>query len=179
MNYKWVGGKLEIDPRELIDFLIDGMNENDRSELFDALATNDYVVKQIAEQLLGGSTENGSEAATGIGWMGTPLDNARLEVAKRSSEGAARVISRLITYHKIYEDNYRTYHSFACTLHAMLHNLKHELKLTMTIPEFPKHKPSIGCYALEDGTYRYKNGKVFEETLEGIDCGTTESETAS
>jgi hypothetical protein len=166
MNYKWVGGKLEIDPRELIDFLIDGINEGDRSVFFDALATNDYVMKQIAEQLLGGLTENGSEASIGIGWMGTPLDKARLEVAKRSSEGAARVISRLMTYYKIYEDNYRTYHSFACTLHTMLHDLKDELKLNIQIPEFPKHKPTYGYYALEDGTLKYKNEIVIEDTFE-------------
>lgn len=98
INLKLNGITLQLDDATA---LIDLMTAEDRSQVIESLSCYDDVIKHVADQisLPYGCTEGGCSGSTRCGpeiyaGKGTPLDLARYEVARTSSDSAAQYIDR-------------------------------------------------------------------------------------
>lgn len=78
--------------------LIGQIPAEQRSDIIDALACQDAVIDEVANQIIGGFTTGGSHAGTTYGGdvdAVRGLDGARMRIAKASSSIAAKEIERL------------------------------------------------------------------------------------
>lgn len=93
MSIKLKDGCLQVP----VDALFDGLSEAELMEVVDALSCIEKVIEHVTAQLLDGCTDLGSYGATSSGSVTpyTALDEARREIAVRSSEVAAREIADL------------------------------------------------------------------------------------
>jgi hypothetical protein len=67
-----------------------------KADILDFVATHDFVIDEVAKQLLDGYTELGSHGCKGFdGLPHTPIDRARRLIAEGASECAASEIRRL------------------------------------------------------------------------------------
>jgi hypothetical protein len=85
-----------------ISELLDNIAPEDKKELFKHIACDDQVIRDVADQILDGWTEDGwhgtisTEAQANTEYRSTPAINAvRRDFAKRSSEVAKREIQQL------------------------------------------------------------------------------------
>jgi hypothetical protein len=94
MNIKIEKGLLNINVADLLDHL------EPESKLYfvEALACDGDVIKYVTQQILDDCTENGFYGSTSVSAQANPqesLDFAKRDVARRSSEVAAKEIKRL------------------------------------------------------------------------------------
>jgi hypothetical protein len=105
MNIQISGGEIQINVEELLK----AIPVNERRQLADILACDAEVVKFVTQQILDEQTENGYYSgkcciAHANAAICEGLDWACREVAKRSSETAAREIHRLESALKFAEE---------------------------------------------------------------------------
>jgi hypothetical protein len=87
-------GRLSFD---LYDLLGD-LSPEQRTQIMDTLACREEVINEVANQIIGGFTTEGSHGPTGYGGNHDAvhgIDGARMRIAKASGEIAAREIERL------------------------------------------------------------------------------------
>lgn len=74
----------------------DAADDATKADILDFVATHDFVLDEVAKQLLGGYTSLDSNGASGFdGLPRTPIDRARRIIAEGASECAAAEIRRL------------------------------------------------------------------------------------
>lgn len=74
----------------------DSADDAAKADILDFVATHDFVLDEVAKQLLGGYTSLDSNGAIGFdGVPRTPIDRARRIIAAGASECAAAEIRRL------------------------------------------------------------------------------------
>ena len=73
------------------------MTEAEILDLADSLSCKDEIIKNVADQIIGGCTELGSWGFTcgPLPLPGTPLDEAQRRIAKTAGDVAKREIERL------------------------------------------------------------------------------------
>lgn len=101
MELKMEDGHLQI-PVDGFISMISRLPDNERKEFMKHLACDDQVIKDVAEQILTGWTEDGwhgpktiDAQADTVNKFAHSIDRAAREVAKRSGEVAKREIERL------------------------------------------------------------------------------------
>lgn len=74
----------------------DRADDATKADILDFVATHDFVIEEVAKQLLGGWTTLCSNGATGFdGIPRTPIDRARRIIAEGASECSKSEIERL------------------------------------------------------------------------------------
>jgi len=74
----------------------DAADDATKADILDFVATHDFVLDEVAKQLLGGSTSLDSSGASGFGGVPrTPIDRARRIIAEGQSECAKAEIKQL------------------------------------------------------------------------------------